>query len=283
MKVGIVGDAKRAVAWEQHIRPHRIVQEVDLCPHISEIGAVDACLIIDDSDQNLDILLSGIQHELNCFLISKIPTNKEKLQKIHQAANEAGVRVQLSHWPVLAPATQWMMNRVKKPISISINREIAYSQWTSESDFSQYWYDEAGLCLKWVNSGIHRIEAKEVRLNRTEPYFMHLFLRFDNGTSADITINSAAKENRHIRYAFSKDTVLECEVRDQLVRVGQLNSSSKLYFEKQMFDPAKSAEKAVLMFLKSIQMNAETPYSGYDALQLASQVERIKKRLEQFA
>lgn len=283
MKVGIVGDAKRALAWEQHLRPHRIVQEVDLCPDISEIGDVNACIIIDDSENNLDILLEGIHQELNCFLVSKIPTQKEKLQKIHQAANEAGVHIQFSHWPVLAPATQWMMNRMKKPVSISINRELAYSQWTSESEFKNHWFDEIGLCLKWINSGIHQIEAKAVHLDKTVPYFIHLFIRFDNGMTANITVNSAAKENRHTRFAFSNNEVLECEVREQIVRVGQLNSSSKIYFEKQEFDPAQAAEKAALMFLKAIQMNAETPYSSYDALRLATQIERIEKRLNQFS
>jgi len=78
MKVGIVGDAKRAVAWEKHLRPHRIVKEVELCAHINEVGKVDACLLIDDTDQNLDLLLEGIHQGFNCFLISRPPTNTQK-------------------------------------------------------------------------------------------------------------------------------------------------------------------------------------------------------------
>lgn len=283
MKIGIIGDAERAIAWEQHLRPHRIVEEVNLCPHIQEVGAVDACFILDDSEQNLDILLKGIRRELNCFLISKSPEDRQKLERIHHSAMEAGVNVQFSHWPVLAPASQWMINRMRKPAAISIQREVAYTQWlNAEAEFRQLWIDELGLCLKWVNSGIHQIEAKQIMMEGALPLFMHLFLRFDNGTTADIKIDAGASENQHRRTAADKHQILDCDVKTQKIRVGKLNNQGQLYFEKQQFDPATAAEKTALMFLKAVQMKTETVYSSYDAYQLAVQIERVEKRLKQF-
>lgn len=283
MKVGIVGDAKRAVAWEQHLRPHRIVQEVELCPNINEVGQVDACLLIDETDQNLDILLEGIQLGLNCFLISRQPTNTQKLEKIYRATREAGVHVQFSHWPTLAPATQWMMDRMDRPSFLSISREIIYTQFlNSEDEFRHFWIDEVGLCMKWIDSGIHHIEAKEIELENEQKVATHIFIRFDNGSTADINIFTGATENRHRRIASSRQEVFECTVPTQLVRIGRLNSGNHLFFDKQSFDPAKSAEKAALIFLKAIQMNKETPYTSYDAYQLSIQIERLEKRLSQF-
>ncbi|MEX0720228.1 MAG: hypothetical protein WD059_06140 [Balneolaceae bacterium] len=284
MKVGIVGDAERAVAWEQHLRPHRIVHEVDLSPNIQAVGKVDACFLIDDTAENLTKLMEGIQLGLNCFLISKPPEDKHMLEKIHRATKEAGVYVQLSHWPTLAPATQWMMNRVNRPAAITIIREVNYSQFSNlENEFKQLWMDELGLCLKWVDSGIHHLEAKEINLGNKQPLLIHLFLRFDNGTSADIQIYAGGGENRHQRIIATKQEVLECDVPSQNIRVGRLNSGDRLYFEKKKFDPATSAEKASLIFLKSIQMNKEPAYTSYDAYQLAVQVERIEQRLKQFS
>ncbi|MEX0844532.1 MAG: hypothetical protein WD022_04590 [Balneolaceae bacterium] len=283
MKVGIVGDAKRAVAWEQHLRPHQIVQEVELCPYISEVGKVDACLLVDETDQNLDILLQGIQLGLNCFLISRQPTDVEKLEKIYRATKEAGVQVQFSHWPTLAPATQWMMDRMARPTMLSINREVSHTQFlNTEDEFRHLWIDELGLCMKWQDSGLHHIEAKEIKLGTNQPIAVHIFLRFDNGSTADIKIYTGAVDNKHQRIASTKNEILECQVSTQTIRIGRLNSGNHLFFEKQSFDPAKSAEKAALMFLKSVQMNKETPYTSYDAYQLASQVELIEKRLSQF-
>jgi hypothetical protein len=284
MKVGIVGDAKRAVAWEKHLRPHRVVQEVELCPHINEVGKVDACLLIDETEKNLDLLLKGIHQGLNCFLISRPPTNTTKLEKIYRATKEAGVHTQFSHWPTLAPATQWMMDRMTRPSFLSITREISYTQFINKEDeFRQFWVDELGLCMKWVDSGLHHIEAKEVALNSIHTIGIHLFLRFDNGTTADIRIFTGAAENSHKRVASSKLEVFECNVPTQTIRVGRLNAGNHLFFEKQTYDPATSAEKAALMFLKAVQMDKETPYNSYDAYQLGLQIELIQKRLKQFS
>ena len=283
MKVGIIGDAKRAVAWEQHLRPHRIVREVELCAHLKEVDDVDACLLIDDTPSNLDILLEAIQRGLNCFLISRQPTHSQKLEKIFRATKEAGVLVQFSHWPTLAPATQWMMDRVVRPAYVSITREVGYSQFmNAEEEFRHFWIDELGLCMKWMDSGLHHVEAKEVRLEHKHPVAIHIFLRFDNGSTADIRIYTGADAPKHQRIVSSKNEVLECDVPSQTIRIGRLNSGNHLYFEKQTFDPAKSAEKSVLMFLKSVQMEQETAYNPYDAYQLSSQIERIEKRLQQF-
>jgi hypothetical protein len=284
MKVGIVGDAKRAVAWERHLRPHQIVQEVELCAHISEVGAVDACFLVDESDQNLDILLEGIQLGLNCFLISRQPTDTQKLEKIYRATKEAGVQVQFSHWPTLAPATQWMMDRMDRPSYLSISREVNYTQFlNSKDEFRHFWIDELGLCMKWIDSGIHHTEAKLIKLDNIHPSAIHIFLRFDNGSTADISIYTGASENRHKRVASNNQEILDCSVQDQHVRIGRLNSGDHLYFEKQVFDPAKSAEKAALMFLKSVQMDKETPYTAYDAHKLSLHIRTLEKRLSQFS
>ena len=283
MKVGIIGDAERGVAWERHLRPHQIVREVELCAHLSEIGNVDACFIVNDTDENLNILLEGIRRGLNCFLISPQPTNTQKLETIYRATKEAGVHVQFSHWPTLASATQWMTDRMNRPLYLSITREINYTQFLNrKNEFRHFWIDEVGLCMKWINSGIHHSEAKIVKLNDIYPTAVHIFLRFDNGSTADISIYTGASENRHKRMASTKQEVLECNVPDQEIRIGRLNSGNHLYFEKQTFDPSKSAEKAGLIFLKSIQMNKETAYTAYDAYQLSSQIEKLEKRLSQF-
>lgn len=283
MKVGIIGDAKRAVAWERHLRPHQIVQEVELCPSIKELGDVDACFLVDESDNNLDLLLEGVHQGLHCFLIALQPTDTDKLETIYRASMEAGVHVQFSHWPTLAPATQWMMNRMPRPSYLSISRNVQYTQFMNTvNEFRHYWIDELGLCMKWLDSGIHHIEAKQVFLNDTHPSVFHLFIRFDNGSTADINLYTGASTNRHIRIAANRQEIFECDAPEQNIRIGRLNSGEHLFFEKHAFDPAKAAEKSALMFLKSVQMNRETAYTPYDAYQLSLQVKQVEKRLLQY-
>lgn len=284
MKVGIVGDATRTVAWEKHLRPHGIVSEVNLVPSIADLDKVDACLILDDTSSNLDNLLTAIQLGYNCFLIAKQPTNVSKLEKIHRASKEAGVKVQFSHWPSLAPATQWMMDEINKPHFLHITRYVARSSLVDPiNEFKNIWIDELGLCLKWINSGIHHIEAQSSWMNSSNPISIHLFLRFDNGSTASIVIYASSQDNQHQRLACGKSEVLDCNVPSQVVRVGRLNDGGHLFFGKQSFDPAQAAEKAALLFLKSIQLNTETSYSSYDALQLANQIQKVQQRLDRFS
>ena len=284
MKVGIVGDATRTVAWEKHLRPHGIVSEVNLVPSISDLSDVDACLILDDSTTNLDVLLEAVQNGHNCFLIAKQPTDIQKLEKIHRAAKESGVKIQFSHWPTLAPATQWMMDSIHRPHFIHINRFMNRNVLVDPvNEFRNIWIDELGLCVKWIDSGIHHIAAQSSWLDSYNPISIHMFIRFDNGSTASIIIYVSSHENQHQRVASSKTEVLDCNVPTQSIRIGRLNDSGHLFFGKQTFDPAQSAEKAALLFLKSIQLNSETAYSGYDAIQLAKQIEKVEQRLSLFS
>lgn len=283
MKVGIVGNASRTVAWEAHLRPHGIVQQVDLSPSLKDLGDSDACLILNDTPEGLDILLDGVRRGLNCFLVSPPPTDKDKLDKIHRASRESGVHVQFSHWPTLAPATQWMIDKMHKPHFFNIAKEVGRNQLAKPGEeFRNLWIDELGFCLKWADSGIHHIEAKEIKFTEHNPISMHLFIRFENGSSASVYVYVGASENKHIRTIFTKQEVFECNVPSQTIRIGRLNEGNHLFFNKQSFDPSTAAEKAALLFLKSIQLNINTAYTSYDALQLATQVERVEQRLKQF-
>jgi len=284
MKVGIVGDATRTVAWEKHLRPHGIVSEVDLVPTIKDLDTVDACLILDDSSSNLDILLEAVQNGFNCFLIAKQPTDILKLEKIHRATKESGVKVQFSHWPSLAPATQWMMDEMHRPQLLHIVRYVSRSSLVDPAnEFKNLWIDELGLCIKWVNTGVHHLEAQSVYLDPANPISIHLFLRFDNGSTASIVIYVSSQETRHQRLACNKNEVLDCDVPSQTIRRGRLNDGNHLFFGKQAFDPAQAAEKAALLFLKSIQLNSEPAYSSYDAIQLAHQIQKVEQRLTVFS
>lgn len=284
MKVGIVGDATRGLAWEGHLRPHSIVRQVDLVSSLSDLDSVDACFILDESPKNLDVLLEGIHKGFNCFFIAKPPTDTSKLERIHRAAKEAGVLVQLAHWPTLAPATQWMMDKIARPGFIHIEKEVNRNQLVDvEHEFRHLWIDELGLCLKWIDSGIHHIEAKQVHLSEGHPIVIHLFLRFDSGASASINVYVGASENHHKRLISNKKVILECNVPAQTIKLGRINESDRLFFEKQVFDPATAAEKAALLFLKSIQLNKQSAYNNYDALRLAVYVEKVENRLKQFS
>lgn len=280
MKIGIVGPADRAVAWETHLRHHQSVSEVEIAAKLREIGKVDACLIIDDSDQNLQHLLKAIQVGYHSFLIAPLPTDNEMVEKVYHAAEEANVHLQFAHWPTLAPASQWMSQRIRKPTFLQVIREINHTKFMEMGyDLDYFWIDELAFCLKWIDGAVHHIEIKKAGLPQTEDCAIHLFLRFDSGATAAVYVNTCAPEDRHNRFAADQSFLADCDVLSQTVRLGKNTSGSSIYFEKQTFDPSQTAEKAVTLFIKAIQLNKRTPFNGYDAWQLCLTIDKIKKRM----
>ena len=283
MKIAIVGDASRSHAWEQHLMPHNIVREVIMSPTISGINKADACFLLDDSSDNLDTLINTLQKGLHTFLVSRLPMQVAKLEKVSRIAEEARVLLQFAHWPSLAPATQVMMSNLSKPTFIHITREISHNQsFESEIELEHLWVDEVGFCLKFMDSGIHHIEAKQLTIHPDRHLGIQLFIRFENGGSAGIYINSGSNQQHHKRVVTDGRLLMECDVQQQTVKKGRMNSSNHLTYSKEEFNPAKSAEKAALQFLKAIQLGKEPIFTIHDLLKLSRTSEKIRARIQQF-
>lgn len=281
MRIGIVGPADRAIAWENHLRPHRTVEEVVITAKIEDVGEVDACLILDDSENRIETLLNAIRSGFHSFLVSALPTDLKSIEKVYHTAEEANILLQFAHWPTFAPASQWMNKKIAKPSFIQVVREISYTQFLERThNFRYYWIYELAYCLKWIDGNVHHTDVKDVDIQGIRNQALHLFLRFDSGATANIFISSCAPSNRHQRFASNHSFLVDCDVHSQTVRFGQMNDSKHLFFEKQLFDASETAEIAATQFIKSIQLNKPTLYSGYDLLKLANQIKIIEERLD---
>jgi len=280
MKIGIVGPADRAVAWEKHLRPHKSVSEIAISANLEGIGDVDACLMLDKTEHRLHHLLEAVKIGYHTYLISPLPTDSKMVEKVYHAAQESNVLLQFSHWPTMAPASKWMAKKVSKPSFIQVVRGLIHSEYIeSGHDFNYYWIDELAFCLRWISGAVHHIDLKTVEFASNKLYALHMFLRFDSGATSNIYINTASDKNNHHRLAANNNYLLDCNVHDQTVRVGEEHDNKHLYFKRQSFDATKAAELSGMEFLKSIQMNRPTIYNGYHLLELTKTIEKIKKRL----
>lgn len=281
MKIGIIGSADRAIAWEKHLRTHHSVSEVAIAAKLNNIGPVDACFLIDDTENRLPHLLKSVKKGLHTFLIGPLPTRDTQLvEKVYHAAEEANVQLQFSHWPTLAPASKWMAKKILKPSFIQVTREITHAQ-RMESDFSfdYFWINELAFCLRWANGAVHQIDMKSVELDSRKRHLLHLFIRFDSGTTANVYVNTASQVTNHHRLAANHNYLLDCNVGEQTVRLGEENESGHLFFNRQSFDASKSAELAVMEFIKSIQLKRPAIYNGYHLMELNKTLDKIDRRL----
>lgn len=280
MKIGIVGPADRAVAWESHLQRLGSVSEVIISAKLRGLDNIDACLLLDDSDRRLQHLLQAVKKGYHTFLIAPLPTHTPMVERVYHAAQEANINLQFSHWPTLAPASKWMDKKISKPEFLQIVRDIDYARFhEADHSFDHYWQDELAFCLRWINGSVHHIDLKTVEFDTGNRYLLHLFLRFDSGATSNIFINAAAAHSQHQRLAADNNYLLDCDVLKQVVREGEQSSTSGLYFKKQMFDAGKSAELSVLEFIKSIQLRRPTIYNGYHLLKLSQTIDKINKRL----
>lgn len=280
MKIGIVGPAERAVAWEANLRPHRSVSEVIIAPTLKGLGKIEACILIDDSGSNLDTLTEAVKAGYHSFLVSKLPLDTSKVEKVYHASEESNVRVQFSHWPTLAPASQWMFQTVPKPRFIHIVREISHTDFMErDADLESYWIDELGFCMKWIDGPTHQVDVQRAELNIKNGGVIHLFLRFDSGATAGILVTTASADNHHKRVGADRSFILDCDVPSQTVRAGRSNESGHLFFDKKVFDASKSAELASTQFLKSIQLRKPTAYGAFDLYRTLRVVDKINRKI----
>jgi hypothetical protein len=244
---------------------------------LTEDNDIAAVLLIDDTVDCLPNLLRSIQLGNHTYLISKIPSDLELLETIYHSSEEAGVNVQFSHWPSMAESMNWIRQQVFKPDLIQIKKEsvpLNFRAMESE-DFKFDWLDELALIIKWLGGNIHRFEVKPIQLHH-HLLGLNLTLRYENSALASIQyLGSAAKET-HQRIFSNRNTIADCDIINQKVRLHTLNELNKVTVREKKFDPTDTAEWSVIQFIKSIQMNQSTLFSPYDALQTARAYDRIK-------
>jgi len=278
MKIGIVGDTKRALTWEKHLRSLSSIEEVVIVPKIHKITNVDACILVDDTSSNSTFLLELIRRGIHTYLVSRLPSEIKKLEKIYHSSREANVHVQFSHWPSLTPSTLWLKQQVKKPDFIQIFKEESRMDFrTSSIGFRDHWVDELAFIVNWMGSKINRIDP-DLFLIDNIPYGIHLFIKFTNGSSASLLYLSAGKEHSHRRIISGNNQLLDCNVKTQIIKLTK-NENGIFHNSGKSFDASKTAELSIIRFLKSVQLNTQTLFDPFTALETAKTAAQIDQLL----
>ncbi len=281
MKIAIIGMRDRAAAWEKHLRKLSIVEEVVIMNDLPVNKEFTAVLLIDDTPENLERLLKSVRLGNHTYLISKLPSNPQLLEKIYHYSEESGVNVQFSHWPSMAESMNWIRQQINKPDLIQIKKEVVPLNFRvmEEADFEYDWLDELALLIKWLGGNIHRFEVKPIRLNH---HFLglNLTLRYENSAVASLQYLGAASDESHQRIFSNHQIMANFDVIHQKVRLHTLNELNNVSVKEKKFDPTDTAEWSVIQFIKSIQLSQPTLFSPYDALQTARSFEKINSLIK---
>ncbi|MDZ7756897.1 hypothetical protein [Rhodohalobacter sp.] len=279
MKIAILGEQNRATAWEKHLRKLSAITEVVITSSIPEKDSVDAAILLDNTDLKLNSLEQLIKLGIHSYLVSHLPLDEKALEKVHHSAQEADVRVQFSHWPSLAPASLWMKQKIKKPNLIQIKREVKFlSGAIDQTEIDHHWIDEVAWIIKSLGGNVHRIEAKPMVINQVR-LGLNVTLRYEDSSVASIQFSALGGTNLHQRIISDENLAIDCDAIHQLVHLYRVNDFGNLKKETKKFDPKSTAEVSVLQFIKSIQLERDTLFNAYDALQTAKIVDKIHNQI----
>ncbi len=280
IRFGIIGPSDRTQIWERRLRPIASVPEVIIAKKIEALADADACVILHDGPESAQIALEAIRMGLNVFLVSRIPTDHDTVESLYHTSEEANVVLQFAHWATFTQPSQWMMDHISKPKLIHIRKDIPHSAYLEyDAPFDQLWIEDLGLVLKWMNSQVHHVEANLINLNDNEEMAIQIYLRFDNGSTSVIFVNTMSTEARHERFAAGNKMTVQCDVLNKTIRVAQPGPDNHYYFEKRQMDDQVPADLALNMFIKSIQLRRPSAFSGYEAFQLSTVIDKIKDRI----
>jgi hypothetical protein len=279
MKVAIIGEKSRAIAWEKHLRKLSSIREVVISTELFSDPEIPAVILINESDGNLRILNEAIRLGLHTFLISRLPSDQKMLESVYHAAGEAGTAVQFSHWPSITPSTQWIRQQIQKPDLIQIKKEIRPVNYSVDiADFDHHWTDEVAFIVKWMGGNAHRIEAKPVLVEGV-PLGLHLTIRFEDASVASLQFSAFGTGDMHQRIFSDRKMMVDCDVTSQHVRLYRVNDQKRITIQEKKFDPADTAGWALQQFFKSIQMKKETVFSPYDALLTSRIIDKVRSHM----
>ena len=280
MKIAIIGDTSRADAWEKHLRKLAAIHEVVITSSLENKNEVDAALLLDDGTKNLSSLEHLIKLGLHTYFISQLPSDSSELERMYRLASESNVRVQFSHWPTLAPASMWMIQQMKKPDLIQIKREVQMTpNSTAQSNIDHHWIDELGWATKILGGNVHRVEAKQLSVEKKR-VGISINLRYEDASVAAIQFSALGNQNIHQRTISDGTISIDCDAIRQHVKLFRENSYGNIKSETHNFDPKLTAENSIFQFVKSIQLKKETLFNPYDAYQTALVTEKILKQLD---
>lgn len=271
----------RAKAWERRLRSSASVTGVVISRNTDSLGDVDACIMLEDVEEKgyrkaLKIIRAG----MHLFWVGPLPTDAPRIEELYHASEEANIILQFSHWATFSPATQWMINELRKPKVIHIMKELPRAAYLNlNRPFEYTWIEDLGLCLKWMNSNVHRIDANLIRLTPYEPIAIQIYLRFENGASSVIFVNTMSASSRHERFAADNNITIQCNVLSQELRIAYHGGNEDYSFERKEMESTETADIALNNFLKSIHLHRPAIYSGYDALVLANTIHAVHERL----
>lgn len=265
LTVGLLGEPDRISTWEQYLRPHPSVGKVVLTKELKALGSIDACIILDEVDA-LNHAYSLSRQGIHTFIVGKLPTDLPMLIRLQNTVEESRSVLQFSNWSYFNPVSLWMMEHLPRPRLLHTTRQVTNQNPDPHLKLDNLWIEDLALTLRWIRSGIHKMETHSVQTGETT-VCRNTWVQFDNGTTATLFHTTQAQVNIHTRFAFDERITLEAGIIEKKITATYKNGQES-YVDSKSFEQELPANQAITRFLKAIQMQTKAEYGIFDVVHL---------------
>lgn len=281
MKIGFVGNKELASGWELRLQLFPNIQEMVFAEEFRFLGDnIDGCIILDPTDKAYTEASVAIRESVPTFLVSRLPENVQQIRRLAQYCEEANTPLQLAHWPSFHPATRWVLKNIRQPSLLHFERSLTAQEFDLyDNPFRNLWLDELALLLKMVPAHTLKIDVGFSGDNEIASPRFHLFIRFDDGTTATLFVNTYAESAVHKRIVCGSFHSSEIDQLQKKLTVRELSEAGLRNSEAIPLDHTEPADIGLKDFLSTIRENTEPGYTIFDALKLTETVEMVDRQL----
>jgi predicted dehydrogenase len=172
------------------------------------------------------------------------------------------------------------LEHIKQPSLLHFERSLTATEFdVYDNPFRNLWLDELALLLKMVPAHVLKIDVGFSGDNETSSPRFHLFIRFDDGTTATLFVNTYAEKAVHKRVISGSFNSAEIDHLNGKLTVRELSEAGLRHSQPVQLGRDEPADIGLGDFLATIKKKSDPGYTIFDALKLTEAVETVDRQL----
>ena len=170
------------------------------------ISIADVIIVAERSGDYDDLIRKALKKSKHILIFPDSSLLSNQLENFVKLAEEAGVHLFLFNKNVNNRIPDYITSRFGKPGFIDIYRYPESS--SSRKNIFEIFYEEIFTIMRINKGNPRKYFTTSIPYFSTEPFLLNLRIEFENGTSANLTINKYIQDNRSRMEIFGHDGII---------------------------------------------------------------------------
>lgn len=254
--------------------------------HAALLGKVDAVSIVVPTSLHRQVAMPFIESGVHMLLEKPVASTVQDAQAIVEAAEKAGVVLQIGHLERFNAGIMALAERAQNPRFIEAHRLGPFVERATDVDVvTDLMIHDIDIVLSLVRSNIKSIAAMGLPVLTEHVDIANARLEFENGAVANVTASRVSnKKFRRIR-VFAHDAYLALNFVDQqieLVRTGDHPAGGRfpeIVNEQVAIEPRQPLDAELEAFIDTVRTHGTPLVSGRDGLEALKVALQVKEKI----